>query len=92
MFLHALPDAVNALTFAVVSVDGRAFGDIAAASCHVSDHTTDRELLKVGLTALGPMTHCCVATLARNSTGWRIHRGAPHGQSSGALLSMAPRY
>ena len=89
VFLRALPDAVDALTFTVVSVDGRAFCDIAAASCHVSNHGTDEVLLDVELTALGRLTHYCVATLVRSATGWRIHRGAPHDQNATALLSMA---
>jgi len=89
VFLNALPDAVVTLTFTVVSVDGQAFCDIAGASCHVSDHGTDDELLRVELTALGRLTRCCIATLSRSPAGWSIHRGAPHGQSSSALLSIA---
>ena len=76
VFLRALPDAVDALTFAVVSVDGRAFCEIADASCHISDHGTDAKLLEVELTALGQATQHCVATLGRSSTGWTIQRGA----------------
>lgn len=89
VFLRALPDAVAAVTFGVVSANGRAFCDIPAAACHISDHSTDDHLLEVELTALGEVTHCYVATLARTLMGWTIHAGTPLRKFSGALPSLA---
>ena len=89
VFLHALPESVAAVTFGVVSADGHVFADIPGASCHISDHTTDGPLLKVELTALGQLTHCYIATLARTSTGWTMQQGAPRGRISSALPSLA---
>lgn len=76
-FLDALPESVHALQFGVVSVNGHAFGDIAGASCHVSDQSTEGELIKVELTALGRLTQCGVATLQRAGDGWTLSRNAP---------------
>lgn len=77
VFLDALPQAVQALTFVVASVDGRPFCDIAGASCHVSNHRTEETLISVDLTALGRETAHSVATLQRTPTGWQVHSGPP---------------
>ena len=72
VFLGALPPLVSALTFLVVSVTGRAFGTIAGATCHVSDHVTDTELVRLDLTSLETRTVYCVATVCRSLTGWGV--------------------
>ena len=87
VFLRALPDNVVSLTFGVISVDGLPFSAIAGASCHVTDHSTDTELVKFELT--GTMTQCAAATLRRGATGWSIHPGTPPGPTLRALLAHA---
>jgi stress response protein SCP2 len=77
VFLAALPPAVAAITFAVASVDDRAFGEVRGAFCHVSDAATEREVLQIELTSLGGQTAHCVATLHRRPSGWEIASGAP---------------
>lgn len=92
VFLDALPEAVQTLAFVVASVDGRPFCDIAGASCHVSDHRTEDELIRVELTALGNETAHCVATLRRTPTGWQAQAGAPPVlDSSLEALLQAPK-
>jgi stress response protein SCP2 len=77
VFLKALPEAVAAIAFAVAIVNGRTFGEVRGASCHVSDAATEREMLRVELTPLGPVKTHCVATLQRCLSGWEMHPGAP---------------
>ena len=72
VFLEALPQVVSALTFVVVSVTGRFFGEIPGASCHVSDRVTEGEHVRLDLTALEARMAHCIATLYRSPTGWRI--------------------
>ncbi len=72
VFLDALPEAVSALAFIVVSVTGRALRDIPGASCHVSDRATERELLRFDLTASADHTTHCVASVNRSLSGWTI--------------------
>ena len=93
VFLDVLPQAVHALAFVVASVDGRPFCDIAGASCHISDHRTEDELIRVDLTALGHKTAHCVATLRRTPTGWQVYSGPPllPDASLEALLPQAPK-
>ena len=76
VFLEALPEAVGAIVFAVAIVNGGTFGEVAGASCHVSDAATEREMLRVELTRLGPVKMHCVATLRRASSGWKISTGS----------------
>lgn len=86
VFLHALAEAVHSVVFAVVSSNARPFSDIDGATCHVSDCTMDDELLKVPLTALGPLTEYCVATLQRTPGGWVLRPAGPPGFSVSAVL------
>ncbi len=82
VFLEALPDSVCALAFVVKSADGRRFGEVPGASCHVSDRVTEHECLRLDLTALGRCKHYRVATLRRSPAGWRFShpygKQAPH--------------
>jgi len=71
VFLEALPEAVSSLAFVVASVTGRAFSEVRGASCHISDHVTEHEWIRLPLTNLGQHTAHCVVTLQRGPTGWR---------------------
>lgn len=72
VFLEALPDSVSALAFVVASANGHAFSEVPGASCHVSDRVTDREWIRLDLTALGKHTEHRVATLRRSPAGWQM--------------------
>ena len=76
VFLGALPEAVSSLAFIVTSVTGRAFSEVRGASCHISDHITDHEWIRLQLTDLGQRTVHCVATLQRGPTGWKLSTDA----------------
>ena len=84
-FLHAIPDAVDTLTFSVVSASGHAFCDVAGARCHVSDHATEGTLIEIELTALGAIDHYCVATLQRFGHGWILGTGEPRNCHLGSV-------
>lgn len=90
VFLEALPKAVSAITFVVASATGRAFGEVRGASSHVSDHVTEREWVRLELTALDRHTLHCVATLHRGPTGWKISADAQtvNGELMAELLSL----
>ncbi len=85
VFLEALPATVSTIAFIVVSASGRTFGGIRGASCHISDRVTEREWIRLELTALGEHTAHCVATLHRSTTGWKISADTQTG--CGAFLA-----
>ena len=85
VFLDALPAAVSALTFVVVSTGSRGFIEVLGASCHVSDHATEREWVRLDLTALDGRTAHCVATFYRGPTGWSMSTDAH--PTDGSLLA-----
>jgi len=72
VFLEALPEAVCAVAFIVASITGRIISDIRGTLCHVSDRVTEREIVRLELSALYGKTVCCVATLHRNPEGWQV--------------------
>lgn len=72
VFLEALPEPVCALAFVVKSADGRRFGEVPGAWCHVSDRLTEHEWLRLDLTSLGRRREHRVALLRRSPAGWRI--------------------
>lgn len=76
VFLEALPEAISSIAFIVASVAGRPFSEVRGASCHISDHATDHEWIRLQLTDLGQHTALCVATLQRDPAGWRLSRDA----------------
>ena len=76
VFLNALPETVSAVAVMVTSVTPRRLGDARNASCHLTNHTTERELYRMHLKQSGAKTVDCVATLSRASTGWQIVSGA----------------
>lgn len=76
VFLEALPDSVSALSFVVTSANGHAFSEVTGASCHVSDRVTEREWIRLDLTALGTHREHRVATVRRSPAGWQISPGA----------------
>jgi stress response protein SCP2 len=79
VFLEALPAPVSTIAFVVASASGSAFSEIPGASCHVSDRMTEREWIRLELTALGRLTAHCVATLQRSPAGWKISADALNG-------------
>lgn len=88
VFLEMLPDSVSALAFVVASANGRVFSEIPGASCHVSDRVTEREWIRLDLTALGRHEEHQVATLRRCLAGWQLSSDAqvlrtPHQNSHG---------
>lgn len=85
VFLEALPAAVSALTFVVVSTGDRGFSEVRGASCHVSDHATEREWIRLDLTTLDARTAHCVATFCRGPTGWSMSTDAH--TACGSLLA-----
>jgi stress response protein SCP2 len=84
VFLDALPNSVCALAFVVASADGRIFSKVPGASCHVSDRVTEREWLRLDLTALEEQKEYRVAMLRRNHAGWQISPGSGAHDQSGA--------
>jgi len=76
VFLEALPDSVSALAFVVASANGHVFSEVPGASCHVSDRVTEREWIRLDLTALGKHKEHRVATLRRSPAGWQISADA----------------
>lgn len=82
VFLGALPETVSKLAFVVASATGRPFHDISGASCHVSDHASETELIRVDLTALTGRTSHAVAMAYRCPAGWRISVDVPAAMQS----------
>lgn len=76
VFVEALPEEISAIAFVVLSATDRAFGDVRGASCHISDHVTEHEWIRLQLTDLGQDVAHCVATLQRSAAGWRPSRDA----------------
>lgn len=72
VFLEALPEEVRSLAFIVVSTAGRTFDTVHGAACHVSDHRSETEWLRVELTSLGRCTAHCIGSLRRQADGWRL--------------------
>jgi tellurium resistance protein TerD len=77
VFLEALPETVSKLAFVVVNPTGRPFHDISGASCHISDHANETELIRVDLTAITGQTSHTVAIVYRCPAGWRISVEVP---------------
>lgn len=74
VFPEALPEHVRRLAFVVVCTNGRAFHQVPGATCHVTDHASGHEWLRIDLTALRADSHR-VATLERMSRGWSLAAG-----------------
>jgi tellurium resistance protein TerZ len=75
VFVDALPEDVSTLVFLVANTSGKAWREIPGASCHVSDHTTERECVRVDLTTLDARRAHGVATLSRDPHGWSLSAG-----------------
>ena len=52
--------------------NGHVFSEVPGASCHMSDRITEREWIRLDLTALGKHREHRVATLRRSAAGWEI--------------------
>jgi tellurium resistance protein TerD len=76
VFLQALPEAVSAVSFVIASATGQSLGTVRGVSCHVSDHLTDHEWVRVEFDAADRHTTHCVATLRRCGAGWSLSRDA----------------
>ncbi len=75
VFPDALPHNVRRLAFVVVCANGRAFHEVPGATCHVTDHASGYEWLRIDLTALRIERSHTVATLERTSRGWSLAAG-----------------
>lgn len=72
VFPEALPDAVVRLCFVVVCADGRPFHEIPGACCHLTDHASEHEWLRLDLTTLRGRQSHTVATLQRCNGSWSL--------------------
>lgn len=72
VFLEALPPSVSAVEFAVSSATGQPLSEVPGACCHVSDRVSEREWIRIDLTAVGLHRACRVAMLRRGPHGWWI--------------------
>jgi stress response protein SCP2 len=75
VFLEALPETVASLALCVASATGHAFHEVRGAVCHVSDHASEHEWLRLDLTALEGRRRHTVATLRRGAREWAIEAG-----------------
>jgi stress response protein SCP2 len=89
VFLEPLPPDVAAVAFVVISANGRVFGDVAGASCHVSDGVTEREYLRLDLPRYGVATAMCIATLWRAQEEWLIRDRAQSAELAVSAESLA---
>lgn len=71
VFLDALPDSVAAVLFAVVSANGWLLSRVPGACCHVSEHPSERELVRSELGGIDRTT-CAVAMARRRGTSWAL--------------------
>jgi tellurium resistance protein TerZ len=76
VFLEALPEEISSIAFVVVSATDRGFSEVRGGTCHISDHVTEREYIRLQLTNLGQDTARCIATLQRSPIGWRLKADA----------------
>jgi tellurium resistance protein TerZ len=74
VFLDALPQAVASVLFGVVSADGRSLSTVPGASCHVSDHAHERELVRIRLDDAAGDCARAVAIAVRAPSGWAVAR------------------
>ena len=93
VFLGALPEAVCAVAFIVASISGRTIGNIRGVSCHVSHSVTEREIVRLDLSALDGQTVCCAAVFDRNPESWQISTDMQmvEGELSAKLLPVIGR-
>jgi stress response protein SCP2 len=72
VFLEALPQAVHAVLFGVVSVDGRELSRVPGASCHLSDRADERELIRIELSGVARDSAHTVAIAQRSGADWKL--------------------
>lgn len=89
VFLDALPEDISTLAFVVRSATRRAFGDIAGASCHLSDATTECVYLRLDLQPYGYSLARCMAILDRQREGWHILDRAAAGSIAVAAETLS---
>lgn len=88
VFLDALPDSVSALSFVVISPGGGSLNEVRGAHCHVSDHASERQWMRLDLATLDSRAAHCVASLHRGPTGWRLSADA-HAMPPGLLAELS---
>ncbi|MEO8441415.1 MAG: TerD family protein [Betaproteobacteria bacterium] len=93
VFLEALPAAVSALTFLVISATGCALHEVRGAFCHISDRGSEYLWVRRELATLAGCSVYAVATLHRGVAGWSIATDVQPIQSTliTDLLSLVSR-
>jgi stress response protein SCP2 len=87
VFADALPQSVERLAFVVVCANRGAFCEVPGATCHVTDHSSEHEWLRMDLTALRYRSFTA-ATLRRTSRGWSLAAGRDEAQETAASPSF----
>jgi stress response protein SCP2 len=90
VFLKAVPAAVSALSFTVVSASRDPLNGIRGAVCHLSDHVTDEEYVRVDLAVFGSQLTAPIVTLQRDGDAWQIVPSPHVGDTSGQHARVAP--
>ena len=75
VFVQALPESVAAMKWVVMNAGHKPWREIAGASCHLSDHATATECVRLDLTKLEAHAAHAVGTLWRSPVGWRLSAG-----------------
>lgn len=72
VFLDVLPENVHALAFVVVSANEQSLHLAPGAYCHISDQSTELQILRVDFRALAACQAHAVAALQRAAVGWTL--------------------
>jgi stress response protein SCP2 len=89
-----IPGAVTEIVFIAVSARGHPLADVREAYCHVSDHVTEQEHLRVRLTGRRLQSACCAASIERNAGSWQLVSGArfdPYSRTALEMLAVTAR-
>jgi tellurium resistance protein TerZ len=88
VFLPMLPSAVTEIVFIAASASGHPLADVREAYCHVSDHVTEQEHLRVRLRGRRLQSACCAASIERIAGVWQLVSGARFDSYSRTALEM----
>jgi stress response protein SCP2 len=88
VFLPMLPSVVTEIVFIAVSATGHPLADVCEAYCHVSDHVTEQEHLRVRLAGRRLQSACCAASIERIAGAWQLVSGARFDAYSRTALEM----
>lgn len=86
IFLDEIPPSVTTIMLVVACAAGQPIGIVPNASCHISDHETDRPLLHVPLSRVAAQPVHCIATLSRTGAGWQVAPGCPDDVDASEIL------